>query len=202
MADIGIAELIERSLTESAELHLQVARELKSPIAHAAQLVSDAFLSGGKLLLCGNGGSAADAQHIAAEFLGRFLVERVGWPAVALDANTSALTAIGNDYGFDRVFARQVEAFATEADVLMGISTSGESRNVEQAIAAARAVGCKTIALVGATPGRVGHGADVVIAVPSVVTPRIQESHIAVAHVICDIVERCLAARTAKEVGL
>jgi D-sedoheptulose 7-phosphate isomerase len=202
VADKQTEDLIVNSLTESAELKLRVARELKGIIAEAAQVIGDALLAGGKVLLCGNGGSAADAQHIAGEFVGRFLIERSAWPAIALTVNTSVLTAIGNDYGFDRVFARQVEALATAGDVLIGFSTSGQSPNVALAMDAARGIGCKTIAMVGEAPGRVGTNADVTIAIPSTATPRVQESHIAVAHVICDIVERRVAAALAEEAEL
>ncbi|MDO8588899.1 MAG: D-sedoheptulose 7-phosphate isomerase [Armatimonadota bacterium] len=195
-------DLIERSLKESAQLKLLVARDLKGVIMDAAQVIGDALLAGNKVLLCGNGGSAADAQHIAGEFVGRFLIERAALPALALSVNTSVLTAIGNDYGFDNVFARQVEALARDGDVLIGISTSGQSTNVAVAMEAAGRIGCRTIALVGQTPGRIGAAAEVTIAIPSSTTPRIQESHIAVAHVICDIVERRVAAELAKEVGL
>ena len=194
MTDADTQDLIERSLAESAELKLRVAKELRNDIAGAAKLIGDAFLAGGKLLLCGNGGSAADAQHIAGEFVGRFKIERAALPAIALHVNTSVLTAVANDYGFDTVFARQVEALGAEGDVVVGISTSGSSENVVRAMEAARRVGCKAVAMVGANPGRVGSLADITIAIPSTDTPRIQESHIAVAHVICDIVERRVAA--------
>jgi D-sedoheptulose 7-phosphate isomerase len=202
VADISIEALIEKALTESAQLKLQVAKDLKNEIAAAAKLIGDVFLAGGKLLLCGNGGSAADAQHIAGEFVGRFRIERAALPAVALNVNTSVLTAIGNDYGFDRVFSRQVEALAVAGDVVLGISTSGQSENVAVAMDTARRIGCKTIALVGQTLGKVGTGSDVAIAIPSTDTPRIQESHIAVSHVICDLVEQRVAAELSKESSL
>jgi D-sedoheptulose 7-phosphate isomerase len=199
MEDMQTEDLIVKSLTDSAELKLRVARELKSVIADAARLTGDALLAGHKVLLCGNGGSAADAQHIAGEFVGRFLIERAAWPAIALSVNTSVLTAVGNDYGFEKVFARQVEALALPGDVLFGFSTSGGSANVALAMDAARRLGCRTVAMVGAAPGTVGANADVTIAVPSVVTPRVQESHIAISHIICDIVERrIVAAREGK----
>jgi len=198
MANKDVEALIEESLTQSAQLKLRVARECSEAIAAAAQLIGDAFLNGGKLLLCGNGGSAADAQHIAGEFIGRFRMERAALPALALNVNTSVLTAIGNDYGFERAFARQVEAMAVSGDVLIGISTSGRSENVALAMDAARRAGCRTIALVGQTLGRVGQDADVAISIPSSDTPRIQESHITVAHVICELVEKRVVAELSK----
>lgn len=199
MQDMQTEDLIVKSLTDSAELKLRVARDLKSAIADAARLIGDALLAGHKIMLCGNGGSAADCQHIAGEFVGRFLIERAAWPALALNVNTSVLTAIGNDYGFDKVFSRQVEALAVEGDVLIGFSTSGMSPNVAMAMDAARKMGCKTIAMVGMSPGTVGENADVVVAVPSKQTPRVQESHITVSHIICDIVEQRVVAETAKK---
>ncbi|MDO8682977.1 MAG: D-sedoheptulose 7-phosphate isomerase [Armatimonadota bacterium] len=197
--DTNTETLIVKALTESAQLKLQVAKELRNEIAAAAKLIGDVFLAGGKLLLCGNGGSAADAQHIAGEFVGRFRIERAALPAIALNVNTSVLTAIGNDYGFEKVFARQVEAMAVAGDALFGISTSGQSENVALAMDVARSKGCKTIALIGGVLGRVGEKADIAIAIPSRDTPRIQESHIAVAHVICDLVEQRVAAELSKE---
>jgi len=190
--------LIEESLVESSQLKLRVARDCVEAIAEAARLIGDAFLNGRKVLLCGNGGSAADAQHIAGEFVGRFRLERAALPAIALNVNTSVVTAIGNDYGFERIFARQVEALAVPGDVLIGISTSGESENVALAMEVARGAGCGTVALVGQTLGRVGAEADVAISIPSSDTPRIQESHIAVAHIVCELVERRVVAEASK----
>lgn len=161
--------------------------KLKGDVFAAAERISASLLSGGKLLLCGNGGSAADCQHIAAEFVGRFKLERQALPAIALHCNTSSLTAIGNDYSFDDVFARQVEAFAKAGDVLIGISTGGTSRNVIKAIERAKSLGCFTVMLTGsACPGS---KADLTIAVPSDDTPTIQEMHIFIGHFISEYAE-------------
>jgi D-sedoheptulose 7-phosphate isomerase len=163
-------------------------------VTTAAGMIEAALRAGGKALFCGNGGSAADAQHLAAELLGRFLLERAPLPAMALTANSSAVTAIGNDYGFDEVFARQVRGLGTAGDVLIGISTSGRSRNVIAAFAAARERGVTTIALTGAAGGPMAEAADCAIRAPATSTPRIQEMHIAIGHTLCELVERALAA--------
>ena len=141
-------------------------------------------------MLCGNGGSAADAQHLAAEFVGRFLREREARPALALTTNTSVLSALGNDYGFERVFARQVEAWGNPGDVLLALSTSGNSINVLEAVAVAMQRGLTTIGLTGGDGGRLAAVCDIPIVVPSASTPRIQEAHITVGHILCDLVER------------
>jgi D-sedoheptulose 7-phosphate isomerase len=161
-------------------------------VAAAAELLSRTVQGGGKVLLFGNGGSAADATHIAAEFVGRFLTDRRALPALSLSDNASAVTAIGNDYGYERVFARQVEAHGAEGDVAFGISTSGTSANVLAGLAAARERGLATIALTGANAGPTRAHADVCIEVPSAATPRIQEAHTLVAHILCELVERDL----------
>ena len=158
-------------------------------IVAAAALIRDALAAGKKVLLCGNGGSAADAQHIAAELVGRFVVERRGLPAIALTTDTSALTAIANDYGFDVVFARQVEALGAPGDVLIAITTSGRSKNVVAAVAAARAQGMKVIGLTGAAGAEFVRGCDGGVAVPSKNTARIQEGHITIGHVLCELVD-------------
>jgi D-sedoheptulose 7-phosphate isomerase len=187
-------KLIEDVFTESARLHERVLREHEGPgaILAAADAVGDAFGRGNKVLVFGNGGSAADSQHFAAELVGRFSRERRALPAIALTTDTSALTAIGNDYGFDRVFARQVEALGRKGDVVIGISTSGASRNVVAALEAARAAGMTTIALTGRDGGEVGAAADVHVNVPSPATPRVQEVHRTILHVICELVEQGL----------
>jgi D-sedoheptulose 7-phosphate isomerase len=155
----------------------------------AADILLEAFRAGKKLLIFGNGGSASDAQHIACEFVSKFRLERQGLPAIALSTDTSILTAIPNDYHFDRIFKRQVEALGQEGDVAIGISTSGNSPNVLAAIAEAKGKGMATIGLCGAD-GKLKDAVDVAICVPSTDTPRIQESHIAIGHIICDIVEK------------
>jgi D-sedoheptulose 7-phosphate isomerase len=158
-------------------------------IAGAATAVLERLKAGGKLIAFGNGGSAADAQHIVAELVGRYRVERRSLPAIALTTNSSSLTAIGNDYGFEDTFARQVEALATAADVVLAISTSGNSLNILRAIAAARQVGSFTIGLAGRTGGKMRKLVDLCICVPSDSTARIQETHILIGHIICGIVE-------------
>jgi D-sedoheptulose 7-phosphate isomerase len=148
-----------------------------------------ALRSGGKLLFLGNGGSAADAQHLAAELVGRFARERAALPALALSVNTSCLTAIGNDYGYDRVFERQLEALARKGDVVVGISTSGNSPNVLRAIERAKAVGCTTIGMTGRKGGKLAGMVDICFRAPSDDTPRIQEVHITAGHIMCALVE-------------
>jgi D-sedoheptulose 7-phosphate isomerase len=165
-------------------------------IAAIAARLSACLAAGGTIYLCGNGGSAADAQHVAAEFVGRFLRERQPLPAVALTCNTSVLTAIANDYDFTQVFARQVRAHAGPKDCVVGISTSGRSRNVLEALAAARAVGAATIGMTGADGQALAAACDDCLLVPSSSTPRIQEAHLVAWHLICDHVEQMLPATT------
>ncbi len=162
-------------------------------IAAVAQACAGAFASGKKLLLFGNGGSAADSLHVAAEFVGRYLVERRPLPAIALMANPSAVTAIGNDYGFEEVFARQVTALGVAGDVAIGLTTSGGSRNVVRGLEAAQDAGLVTVALTGADPGAVGAAAELVLSIPSADTPRVQEGHMLAAHTICEWVEGSVA---------
>src|SRR5436309_9912429 len=164
--------------------------ELVSAIANVSELLVEAFRQGNKVLLFGNGGSAADAQHIAAELVGRFAFDRPALPALALSVNSSCVTAIGNDRGFDQVFARQLEALARPGDVAVGISTSGNSANVVHAMSQAREMGLQTVALTGRTGGRLKNRVDHCICVPSNETPRIQECHILIGHILSEIVER------------
>ena len=161
-------------------------------VTQAALQIVKALRAGGKVMFFGNGGSAADAQHLAAEFTGRYLKERQALPALALHANTSAVTAIGNDYGFDLVFARQIEALGKDGDVAVGISTSGNSPNVLRALDAAKSKSIYTVALTGATGGKMKSVADCTIRIPSEETPRIQECHILTGHIICEIAEQML----------
>ena len=164
---------------------------LIASIEDAAHLTERAISGGNKLLLCGNGGSAADCQHIAAELVGKFYFHRRSLPAEALTTNTSALTAIGNDYSYEEVFSRQLEGVGRSGDVLLGISTSGHSKNVLQAFATAKSMGIATIMLTGsALEGAAVPHCDLLISVPSKVTPRIQEAHILIGHYICEHVER------------
>jgi D-sedoheptulose 7-phosphate isomerase len=161
-------------------------------VVRAAEAVVEAYRGGNKFILCGNGGSAADAQHIAAEFVGRFLKERRPLPALALNTNSSAVTAIGNDYGYADSFARQVRAQGVRGDVLMGLSTSGNSENVLQAVAAAQEIGMATIGFTGGSGGKLAEAVDHPVVIPSGSTPRIQEGHLVSAHVLCEIVESTL----------
>lgn len=186
-------ERAQAHLLASAEVQRATAAGCLPSIVAAAAAIAAAFEAGGKLLLCGNGGSAAQCQHIAAELVGRLTrdVERRALPAIALTTDTALLTACGNDFGFETVFARQVEALQRPGDVLLAISTSGDSPNVVRAVEAARAAGLRTIALIG-QGGRLAELAEVVIAVPSTSTQHIQEAHLAVGHVLCDLVERRL----------
>lgn len=190
--DPAAAVAVERILTASSETLAAAARLLAGSTADAAAVISAAFRSGFRVYLCGNGGSAADAQHIAAELAGRLRKERPALPAIALTVNPSVLTAIANDYGYDAVFARQVEGLGRPGDVLVGISTSGASRNVVAALAAAHAAGLLTIGLMGKAGGPMKEHCDVAILVPSSDTQRIQETHIAVGHAVCELVERDL----------
>jgi D-sedoheptulose 7-phosphate isomerase len=161
-----------------------------APIAEAARVILDAVRNGRKVLAFGNGGSAADAQHFAAELVGRFERDRRAVAAVALTTDTSILTAVSNDYGFDRAFARQVDALGAAGDVAVGISTSGESPNVRAALEAARQNGLRTIALTGRDGGAIGRAADVHVNVPDASTARAQEVHRTLLHAICELVER------------
>lgn len=158
-------------------------------IANVSEVIIEALRQGNKTLLFGNGGSAADAQHIAAEFVGRFAFDRPALPALALSVNTSCLTAIGNDYGFENVFSRQLEAIARPGDVAIGITTSGNSPNVLQAMATAKRIGLHRVGMTGASGGKLMHCVEYCVRVPSDVTPRIQECHILVGHIISEIVE-------------
>ncbi len=185
-----------RWVIDEIEASIDVKRrtiETQAPMIVAiAERVVETFRRGGKLLLCGNGGSAADAQHIAAEFVSRFRRERRGLPAIALTTDTSILTAISNDYGYERVFARQIEALGRPGDMVIGISTSGISASVIAAMRAARNGSMATVGFTGASGGTLVDHVDLCLCVPSHNTARIQEVHITVAHVVCEIVERTL----------
>jgi D-sedoheptulose 7-phosphate isomerase len=184
-------DLIVKALRDGAELKSRMADTMAPEIEAAAAMIADAMRAGNKLLLFGNGGSAADAQHVAAEFVNRFLVERPPLPAIALTTDSSVFTSIANDYSFDELFSKQVRALGKAGDVALGISTSGSSKNVVAAFEAARALGMKTIALTR-QGGKMAAGADVALAVPSDFTPRIQEGHIAVLHIVCELVDLIL----------
>jgi D-sedoheptulose 7-phosphate isomerase len=177
------------ALKEGAELRIQIGRDSGPIIVEAAVLIARCLQSGNKLLLFGNGGSAADAQHLAAEFVGRFVRERAGFPAIALTTDSSILTAVGNDYGFEQIFARQIQALGRPGDVVVAISTSGNSANVLEGIKEARKRNLKTVGLSGKDGGSLAQQADVAITIPSTSTARIQECHIAIGHLFCELVE-------------
>jgi len=183
---------LQAALGETVALHEHM-RQHAQPVLEAAAAVAAAMRGGGKLLLFGNGGSASDAQHVAAEFVGRYQRERAAMAAVAMTADASVLTSIANDYTFERVFARQIEALGRPGDVALGISTSGASPNIVAALEAARALGLQTIALTGGDGGAVGRAAAIHVNVPSAAVPRVQEVHRTLLHVLCDLVERAFA---------
>jgi len=184
---------IIKEFLEHQETIEKVIKTMQEPLQIASKLAVDTLKNKNKILICGNGGSAADAQHFAAELTGRYKTERKGLPAIALTTDTSALTAIGNDYGYDRVFDRQVEALANKGDLLVGISTSGNSANVINALKVAKKISCKTIGLTARDGGAMNDFCDVNIIVPSNDTPRIQEMHILFIHTICQIIDNELS---------
>ena len=185
--------VIESEFLGHLETIQKVIETMSEPLSEASKVTVDALKNGKKVLLFGNGGSAADAQHIAAELTGRYKTERRGLPGIALTTDTSALTAIGNDYGYDRVFDRQVESLAQEGDVLIGISTSGNSKNVINAFKIGQEIGCKLIGFTGRDGGEMNEFCDVNLIVPSNDTPRIQEMHILFGHTICQIIDNELS---------
>ena len=182
-------DTINKEFKSHLETITNVINCMEKPLENVSNIVVETLKNGNKILICGNGGSAADAQHFAAELIGRYKTQRVALPAIALTTDTSALTAIGNDYGYDRVFDRQFEALANKGDLLIGISTSGNSKNVIKAFDLAKDKGCKTIALSGRDGGQMKNLADINLIVPSDNTPRIQEMHILFIHIICQIVD-------------
>jgi D-sedoheptulose 7-phosphate isomerase len=186
--------IIPDSLNQHIKVFHEVTESLSQSIEECGELIRETVRAGKKVLICGNGGSAADAQHIAAEFVGRYETERKALPAIALTTDTSALTAISNDYGFERVFARQVEALAAEGDCLIAISTSGNSPNVIAAVMEARKRGCRIIGMTGASGKKLASLSDACILVPSDRTARIQEVHITVAHIWCELVDEMFSS--------
>jgi len=189
-------EAIRRSFEEHLRTMETVSLQLTPEIWRCVRLLADALRQGRKILLMGNGGSAADAQHFAAEMVGRFLLERRALPAIALTTDSSILTAVGNDYGFDEVFKRQIEALAVSGDVVVGISTSGRSNNVFHALTRANEIGCRTIGLLGRDGGNIAPIVEVNLTVPVAETPRIQEAHATIIHILCDLVEQELFVRS------
>jgi D-sedoheptulose 7-phosphate isomerase len=185
-------EEIAQIFRESADLKLRFIRQNAEVLVQVVRMIVEAFKSGNKVLLFGNGGSAADAQHIAGEFINRFLIERPPLPAIALTTDTSVLTSISNDYGYADSFSKQVKALGKEGDVAIGISTSGSAANVIKAVKVAREMGIKTVGLSGRDGGELAKAVDLAIVVDAQVTPRIQEVHITIGHVICEMVDRML----------
>ena len=191
---------IKTQIQASIQVKQSFPEELLTNIASAAELMVGCITSGGKIAFCGNGGSAADAQHLTAELVGRFKLERNAWPAIAFNSNTSIITAIGNDYSFDDIFLRQVEGLLSAGDILVGISTSGNSANVVNAFVKAKENQVKTIGLTGCDGGQMASCSDLLLTVPSSDTPRIQESHIMIGHILCDLMETEIVSQESKEV--
>lgn len=185
-------DIIKSELKESIETKQLVLATLIPQIEKAAISMLDALKNGNKILFFGNGGSAADAQHLAGELIGRFQMERRSLPGIALTTDSSILTCLSNDYSFDIVFARQIEGLAKAGDVAFGISTSGNSKNVLLGIEKAKELKCKTIALLGGDGGKIAKAAEIAITVPGKNTPRIQESHITIGHILCSLIEQSL----------
>lgn len=192
-------QFVTKQLQEHQALFQKIESELTAPIARLAERLIETFSIGNKLLIMGNGGSAADAQHFAGEIVSRFRMERPGLPAIALSTDTSIITAIGNDYGYERIFSRQVEALAAPGDAVIGISTSGNSPNVQRALEVARQAGCTTIGLLGKDGGSIKAVCDIPLIIPSHDTPRVQEGHITVIHILCDLIEQGLFGVFAQE---
>ena len=186
--------IVEASLAQHDEVIRNVRESIQDQITDCAGLLIETVKNGKKVLICGNGGSAADAQHIAAEFVGRYETERIALPAIALTTDTSALTAISNDYGYEKVFSRQVAALASEGDTLIAISTSGNSPNVIAAVMEARTRGCRVIGMTGADGKKLASLSDACILVPSKRTARIQEAHITIAHIWCELVDHAMGS--------
>jgi D-sedoheptulose 7-phosphate isomerase len=187
MRDKIIAEI-----KDSIAVKQTVIEKLIPSIEQAAKAMLQSLQAGNKIMFFGNGGSAADAQHLAGELIGRFLKERKALPAIALTTDSSILTCLGNDYSFDIIFARQIEGLAKPGDIAFGISTSGNSKNILLGLEKAKATGCKTIGLLGCGGGKIAGSVDIAIAVPSKATPRVQESHIMIGHILCNLIEEGL----------
>ena len=196
-AGLRLSNHVAREIEDSIKVKVKLVYEGAELIAQMAVVVATQLRAGGKLIIFGNGGSAADAQHIAAEFVGRFRCERAAIPAMALTANSSTLTAVANDYGYDEVFARQVAAFGTKNDAAIGISTSGNSPNVLRGISAARERGMLTIGFTGGVGGSLQSAVDLCLAVPSAATSHIQECHILAGHIVSGYCERVLTEQAA-----
>jgi D-sedoheptulose 7-phosphate isomerase len=187
-----MADIIKDIIRESIKVKEAVLSKMSKDIKAAANMISIALKKGGKVILFGNGGSAADAQHLAAEFVGRFKLERQGLASIALTTNTSIITSIANDYGYEEIFSRQVEAIASDNDIVIGISTSGNARNVIAGLLEAKKMGLKVVALAGSGGGEMAAISDLALVVPSDNTARVQEAHIVIGHIICELAEQNL----------
>lgn len=192
-------KIVKRNYKESIETKEAFFKQNTPLIINAARLIADAFKNHNKLLICGNGGSAGDAQHIAGEFVNRFMIERPPLPAIALTTDTSVITSIGNDYDFSQIFSKQVKAIGKEGDVILAISTSGGSTNVIKALKAARDIGIKSIGLTGKGGGKMADMVDILLNVESNCTPRVQEAHITISHIICELVDHILFQEVDKD---
>lgn len=190
---IDMKKTVVSELDESVNVIKNISKNLSDAIVQAAEIITDAYQSGGKIILIGNGGSAADAQHIAAEFVGRFRLERKSLPAIALTTNTSILTALANDYGYENIFSRQLDSISNDKDVLIAITTSGNSSNILRAVEDTKLRNIKVIGMTGKTGGKLKNMVNVLINVPSDNTSRIQEGHIIIGHIICYLTERNLS---------
>ncbi len=192
-------DIVTKSYKESVHSKEAFFKQNIQLVIRCAELIADTFKAGNKLLICGNGGSAADAQHLSAEFVNRFVIERPPLPAVALSTDTSIITSIGNDYTFDQIFSKQIKAIGKEGDILLAISTSGDSKNVILAVKVARDMGIKTIGLAGKSGGKMAKMVDILLNVDSDITARIQEVHITAGHIICELVDHILFNQEAGE---
>ena len=181
---------IKAELKESIEVKNLIIKNIAPQIEQAAKMMVEALKAAKKILLFGTGGSAADAQHIAAELIGRYMKDRKSLPAIALTTDTSIITSLSNDFGFETIFAKQIEGLAKCGDIAFGISTSGNSKNVSEGLEKAKELGCKTIGLLGCDGGRIADAADLSIVIPCRSTPRIQESHITIGHILCGLIEQ------------
>jgi D-sedoheptulose 7-phosphate isomerase len=191
--------IVERSFVESIEAKRRCLKNNHEPLIRAATMIVEAFNNESKLMIFGNGGSAADAQHIAAEFVNKFMIERPPLPAMALTTDTSILTSVGNDYNFDEIFSKQIKALGMEGDVAWGISTSGEAANVLAGLRVARNRGLRTIGMTGSGAGKMAEFAQVLLRVDAENTARIQECHITMAHIICELVDYQLFQRLSSQ---
>ncbi len=185
-------EMIIKELDENINTTKSLSKNLSDTIVNVSKIIIDCYRNGGKIILIGNGGSAADAQHIAAEFVGKFKLERKSLPAIALTTNTSILTALSNDYGYETIFSRQLDSLAKDKDILIAITTSGNSSNILKAVENAKLRNIKVVGMTGKNGGKLKDMADITIRIPSDNTPRIQEAHITIGHIICGLVENAL----------